>query len=144
MTKLYRTTDKITIKVDQLTIKISPLSKRQKMSLQNDMIKASNGDLDAGMEAISNAIRYSLKDIKGVTVEDEEGNDVPYMLEFGDDNYLTDECVDDLLNLPESQKINGICSGLIAGPPSGQIVDGEGKPLEGVKIITKKGKPGKK
>lgn len=144
MTKLYRTTDKITIKVDDLTIKISPLSKRQKMALQNDMIKAANGDLDAGMTAVSNAIKFSLKEIKGVVIEDENGNEVPYELEFDANGELEEHCIDDLLNLPESQKINAICSNLIAGVPSGQIMDAEGKPLEGVTIVSKGKKKGKK
>lgn len=108
------------------------------MALQSDMVKAANGDLNAAMDAVSNSIKYSLKEIHGVTVEDEEGNETPYKLSFEDNGDLTDECIDDLLNMEESNKINAICSSLIGGVPTGTIKDNNGNPMEGVSIIAKK------
>ena len=89
--------------------------------------------VDANQQAIVKALKVSLKDIKGV-VEDDEGTE--YKLEFIDGE-VSDECINDLLNMPYSNKISTICTSLLAGVPD-KILDAEGKPLEGVSIVKPK------
>ena len=137
--KIYKCSDRIEVNIEGISIFISPLSYQQKMNLQDLMLKASNGDMNSAMAAVVSALKMSIKDIKGV--QDADGNE--YKLEF-DNNELTEESVNDLLNMPISGKISTTCTSLLAGVPD-KIIGADGKPLEGVSII-KKGstKPGKK
>lgn len=144
MAKIYKTTDKIGIKVDDITIHISPLNYSQKMELQGDMFAATQGDMDRAMKAVIKSMKFAIKSVEGITWEDEDGNDVKYELEFSGDE-LTDSCVNDLLNMECSAKISAICSGLVSGAPSDKILDQHGNPMKGVSFITKgKQKKGKK
>lgn len=131
--RIYKTNQKIEVKVDDLSIFVSPLSVHQKMELQGLMMKAANNDMNAAMEAVVKALKMAVKDIKGVLTSDEEGNDVDYELGF-DGEELSDECVNDLLNMPCSNKISQICTSLLAGIPD-KILGPDGKPLDGVSIV---------
>lgn len=136
MSRLHRVTDKIKVKVDSLIVTISPLTLIQKKELQAAMVKAAAGNVNSAMDAVSLALKYAVKDIQGITYEDEFGNEQNYKLVFDDRGELEDSCIDDLLNLEESQKLNTICSSLI-GSFKGKFVDHEGNELEGVSIIPK-------
>ena len=137
MSKLYRTIDRIKVKVDSLEVTIAPLNKAQKIALQGNMLKASHGNMAAAMEAVSDALKYSIKDIKGISYEDENGNEQEYKLKLDANGELEDECIDDILNLDESQKLNAICSSLIGGF-NGKFVDPQGNELDGVSIVSSK------
>ena len=96
------------------------------------MIKAVSGDMEEAMIAVRKAISFALKDIKGVFYY--EGDDKrEYQLEFDGDN-LKDNCLDDLLNLPISNKLNAVCSALLQGVPN-KIYNNEGKEIEGIQIM---------
>ena len=137
--KIYKCSDRIEVKVDSISLFISPLSYQQKMSLQELMIKASKGDMFSAMQAVVAALKMSVKDIKGVL--DAEGSE--YKLEMNGDE-LSEASVNDLLNMPISNKISTICTSLLAGVPD-KILDANGEPLAGVSIISKGAtKPGKK
>ena len=119
-----------------MSIFISPLSYHQKMELQDLMQKAADGDMDSAMKAIVRALKVSIKDIKGVSTLNEQGKDVPYVLEFQGDE-VSDECINDLLNMPISNKITTVCTSLLGGVTD-KIMGPDGKPLEGVSIIAPK------
>lgn len=134
--RIYRCTDKIEVKIDDVSIFVSPLSFQAKMNLQGLMLKASNGDMDSAMKAVIQALKVSIKDIKGV--QDGEGE---YQISF-DGEEVSDDCINDILNMPISNKISTICTNLLSGIPN-QILDSNGEPLEGVSIVQPKAK-GKK
>jgi len=134
--RIYKTTDKIEVKIDGISFFLSPLSYQQKLSLQMDMNKASNGDLTSAMDAVIKALKMSIKDVKGL--KDSEGD---YKLSFEDNGEISDSCIDDLLNMPLSNKLSATCSQFLAGVPD-KILDQNGVELEGVSVI--KVKPGKK
>lgn len=140
MGRIYRTSDNINIKVDSIEVTISPLNMSQKAQLQGDMAKALEGEVVASMNAVSNALKFSIKDIKGLKTLDEDGNEVDYKPEF-ENGQLSDEAISDLFNMEETQKLNSICSSLIGGF-NGKFLDPEGNPLEGVEVVSVK--PGKK
>lgn len=129
--RVYKTTDLIEVKIDNMSVFISPLSYHQKMEISESFIKA-EGDMVEAMKVVAKAISFSMKDIKGVTNED--GTD--YKLQFAN-NELTSECIDDLLNLPIHQKLITVCQSLLHGV-SGQILGPDGQPLEGVSVIPPK------
>ena len=127
MSTIYRLKDKIKVKIDDLKIKVSPLSYSQKMEVQDEMTKAVvEKDMKYAMSGTIKAIKYSLKSIKGLTTPDGE----EYELEF-ENNQVTDECIDDLLNIQYSQKLAAVCTSLVSGigqeivdPSTGEVMEG--------------------
>ena len=143
MAKIHRLTDRITVEVGDVKFKISPLSYHQKQVVSADLLKAATGDAEAAMSAVKNGIKFCLKDIEGVIVDDEEGNEVPYELDFDDNGELSDDCISELLNAEFNNELSSIASNMLAGVPD-KIVDHEGNVLEGVKVINPKGKKPRK
>jgi hypothetical protein len=137
MARIYRTSDRIPVKIDDITVVIAPLSFAQKTELQSIMLQAKDDPLFA-VRGARLAIKYAVKDVKGV--EDMTGADyVPFM--DGEGN-LSDDDVDALLNLEENGKIITLCSQLIGGVPRGVVDPTTGKPMKGVSIVLPE--PGKK
>jgi len=134
MAIVYRTSDRIEVKVGELVVKISPLNKYQKEKIQVLSIE------DKLMQAAGEAIKCGIKSISGLKLAD--GGD--YELSFDENNELTDECVDDLMNLEESGKITNICASLVQGIPKEFINPYTGKKLDGVEFIKTGDKPVKK
>lgn len=138
MTRLISVNERIPIKIDGITIHVSPLTYLEKMQLQDYMMKAVNGNLSEAMKGAAMAIKFSVKDIEGV--KDSQG--YKYKLEFEENGrHLTDESVDNLLNLPQNNKIIATCSSLLEGIPIEGVKHPQtGKPLEGIVVETSKGK----
>jgi hypothetical protein len=130
MARIYRKTDRIKVKIDDIVVTIAPLSIDQKTEVQTIMgrghLKAEVGLLT---KAVCLAMKYGIKDIEGLQTED----GTPYKLEFENDT-VKDACLDDLFNLEMHEKLVLICSTLINSIPK-QFTDRDGKPLEGVEII---------
>ena len=129
---IHRKNDKVSVTIDTIEVKISPLTYQQKSELQAHMMKAVNGDMDEAMISVRKALKFCLKDIKGVFYIDDDGEKREYKLEF-EDNMLTNDSVDDVLNMPISGKLNSVCAAMLQGVPDA-IIDGEGNPIEGIKI----------
>ena len=128
--RIYKAKDRIKIKVDKVTISISPLSYDQKVEVQDFMLKATTGDIKSGMEGARLAIKYAVKTIKGVTNAD--GSE--YSLEL-ENNSLTDECVEDLTNSEMNNKLTIICCSLLGGITKEFIDPTTKKKLEGVSVL---------
>lgn len=137
MARIYRTTDRIPVKVDDVTVLISPLTFEQKSEVQEAMMGFANGDVKAATRGVVLSIKYALKGIEGV--EDADGKPYELSLENG---CLTDEAVSDMLNLHCTEKLAIVCSSLLNGVPTG-FKDNDGNPIKGVEFV-KKAKPGKK
>lgn len=130
MAKIYRKSDRIKIKIDDITLTVSPLSTHEKNEIQALMVSGqSRGDVSKITAGIQLAMKYGIKGISGVT----DINDNDYQLDFID-GMLSDECVDDLLNMDLSKSIINVCSNLIAGFSS-KMVDENGDKLEGVEVV---------
>lgn len=107
MARIYRTTDRIPLDFGEgLKITISPLSRAQKQEVQQLLLNTSKM-----VEGAALAIKYSVKDIEGVENFDGE----QYQLNFNPDGSLTDDCVDELLNMSQSTKLSTVCVGLLGG-----------------------------
>jgi len=117
--KIYKTTDRLTYKIDDITFKISPLSMDQKVELQEIYLQGqTEKDIKKTMEGTVKVLQYALKDIKGV--EDNEGN--AFELEF-DSGVVTRECVENLLNIEHATTLIQLCSSFVGGVPS-QLPEG--------------------
>ena len=128
MSVVYRVSDRFNVKIGNVTVTMSPLGYKIKADMQSYVIAGK--PMDAAVVALKN----SVKDIKGLKLPD--GSE--YQLEFDDAGVLKEECVDDLLNIPESEALNVIAIGLVNGMPQGEFIDPQTKkPMEGVKFVKK-------
>ena len=125
---IRKTSDKISLKIGELVVKISPLTQLQKAEVNNLL---ASGDLKKTMQGTSLALKYSLKDIEGITNED----GTKYVLEKDENDNLKDSIIDDMLNAPFSDKIVLIAYNLLNGIPT-EFVDPEtGEKIKGVDFV---------
>ena len=113
MARIYKTTDKITYKLGDIEVKISPLSVEDKMIITEYMTEAEKGSLRAMMGGSIHAIKSCVKDITGI--ENEDGS--PYKLEF-DGVHLSQNCIDTLMNIEISNKLIQLCTSFVSGVPT--------------------------
>ena len=129
MAVLLRKKDRIEVKIEDLKLKLAPLTFAAKMEINDVLIGSKEGDLTASMKASKIAIGYAIKELEGIeTIEGEK-----YELEFEGDK-LSDECIDDLLNLELCPKLMVACTSLLSGIPSEIVDPATGKAMEGVEI----------
>lgn len=128
--KIFKSSDEISIKIDDVVVKVSPLTYEHKLEVQDYMLDAAKGDFKAGMEGAKLAIKYAVKGMSGVELAD----GTPYELEFENDG-LSNECIGDLINSEMSNKLTIICCSLLTGIASNFIDPNTGKKLEGVSIV---------
>ena len=130
--KILRATDRISVKIDDVTLKLSPLNFAQKSEVQGLMIEAAKGNTQAGLEGAKLAVQYSVKGISGIeTFEGEE-----YTLEFDEgDTGLSESCVNDLVNSEMSEKLMVTCCSLLTGIKKEIIDPITKKKLQGVTIL---------
>lgn len=120
MAKIYKTTDRISIKIDDITIKVAPLSLSQKADVTSLMMQGQKEtDYLKLNQAILKAVSYSLKSIEGL----KDSNDEDYKLKF-DGDVVSEDSLNDLSNCSVSEKILKVSSQLINGIPSDFKIDG--------------------
>lgn len=129
--KAYRLTDRIYVNIGELGFKLSPLSMGQKKEIR-DCAKIVNGEVEEDyMLGSFKSIKYAVKGIKGLeTLDGEE-----YAPEFDEDGSLSDNSVEDLLNLEVNGKLMIACMNLLNGIPNVIVNPATGERLEGVEIV---------
>ena len=128
--KIFRITDELKIKIDDVVVTVSPLTYEQKTEVQSYMIEAVKGDIKSGMLGAKLAIKYSVKGISGAELID--GTEYQVKKENG---ILTDETVDELVNSELSEKLSVVFCSLLS-KISDKILDPrDGKPLKGVSFV---------
>ena len=139
MALLLRKSDRVKVKIEELELEIAPLSFAAKMEINDILISADKEDMGASMKASKVAISHAVKSIKGIETLDGD----TYALEF-EGEILSEECVDELLNLEHCPKLMMVCTALIGGVPSEIIDPATGKAMKGVEIKVPKKKKAKK
>ena len=132
MVKIYKTTDRIPVKIDSLKFSLSPLGFEQKSEIQAELL---TGQPMSIVKAAKLAIKYAVKGLDGVQCMDGS----KYELEF-DNEVLSDSCVDDLLNLDQDDKLSFVCTTLLNGIPKDFVDPNTGEKLPGVSITRSPGK----
>lgn len=122
MAKIYRISDRIQVDIEGLTFSIGPLTFDQKSEIQ---ALAASGDFIKSLQSAKLAVKYAVKDVDGLD---------DYKVEK-DEAGLTEDCLNDLLNLPQNEKVQMTCLGLLQGIPDKFVNPFDGKALEGVTII---------
>ena len=132
MARIYKQSDRIEIKIEDVTIKVKPLSYGDKSEIQTLLMEGqTNKDYKKLQDATYLSVRYCLKSISGI--EDSDGNE--YKLNFDDDGKLSEECLEDLTNMDLSDSLMSACAQFINGIP---------KEIEGAEIISDTKKKSKK
>ena len=131
--RIYKRTDRIPVKIGELTVKIAPLSLEQKAEVSTKLISGRvKGESKDLLHATMLAIKYAVKSIDGLT----DGDDKPYQLQF-DGELLTDECASELMNMSISGKVQSVCLALINNIPDEFTDFVTGQKLDGVEILKK-------
>lgn len=130
MARIYKRSDRISVKIDDVTIQIAPLSAHQKSEVQQALIVGrTKGDIREATRGVLLAIKYAVKGIQGV----EDGDGKTYQLEFDGDE-LSDACVDDLMNLDITERMTLVCVALVKKIPQ-EFTDERGEKMQGVEIL---------
>lgn len=133
MAKIYKTTDKIPVKIGELVFEISPLSRIQKADIQALIMEGKLAD------AAFLSVKYAVKSVKGLKYG--QGD---YELEFDDNNNITEDSLDDLSNIEESTNLHIACISLINGIPKEFVDPDTGKKLKDVSFVENEVSKGKK
>ena len=132
MAIIYRKSDRIKINIKDIVVELRPLTYHEKSEITSEIM---NGNIST---ATLKAVKYALKGVENIQTINGEN----YTLEFEGDN-LTDDCVNDIMNLGHSNELTYICYAILNTIPDEFVHPDTGKPLEGVSIIKDK-KPEKK
>lgn len=108
--KVYRTTDRIPIRMEGLTFWISPLTYSQKAEILAQVSMKGGEECQDFGRMVFLSVKYAIKKVEGL--EDSEGK--PYEVGFEGD-VLSDDTVNDLLQLDCNQKLTQTCANLING-----------------------------
>lgn len=114
--------DRVSFTIDDVVFKLAPMNLIQKQEIADCMTTTSGNDRLALMMSQALYLKYSLKEISGVVGYD----DKPYELKFEGD-YLTDDCVSEILNLEQREKLTLSAWSILNG------IDEKNK-IEGVKL----------
>lgn len=128
--RIYKRSDRIPIKIGDITIKVGPLSLAEKAEIGSLFF---SGKVADQLKATLLTIKYGVKEVEGFFTEDG-----PYQLSF-EGEYLTDDCASELINTEAGEKMVVVCTSLIKKIPD-VFTDEKGNKLEGVEIL-KKDKP---
>jgi len=135
MAKILRLSDRINLKIGDVTFVIAPLNHFQKIELSNcTTIKNGEEHYDL-LRAQALYLKYAVKDVNGI----ECYNGEKYELEFNNDE-LTDNCVSEILSLDQRSKLTTSAWQILNGIK--ELVDPvTGEKLEGVELeVTSQGK----
>ena len=120
---IYKSTDRIPIKIGALGLTLAPLTFEQKKTLFSNVKQRAGKPVEDVEDAAKKALKYSIKEIKGAKQWD--GSD--FKLNFDNQGNLIDSCVEALMNLSDSGKIMDSVSKIM----SNRLAD----EVEGVEIV---------
>lgn len=129
---LFLPNELVPIAIGEITFHVQPLNEQTKVALMNLAISAERGNFEAAVDLTRKAVKHSLKKLDGVFLS--SGEIYKLRFENGDHAPLTDECVDELMNLGCSQKMALTCMSLLNGI-SDPLVDSQGRRIEGVRLL---------
>lgn len=126
--KIFKTTDRITIEIAGITLKLSPLTFAQKGEIHACSVLNGGVEEKDTIKMTFLAVKYTVKEIKGII--DSSGEE--YQLEFEGD-VLSSDCVNDLLNLEIASEVGISALNFLNGVPT-QIRDQFQNNLKGVSL----------
>lgn len=98
---VYKMSDRIPIEIGEIKLWVSPLSYGQKMELASCSTMVSGEQKIDGQKFATLLIKFSIKEVEGITNFD----GTPYELSFDKDGTLSQDCLDELLQIEQSAAI---------------------------------------
>ncbi len=114
-----------------LEFRLAPLTMAQKTEIKNCRQLQGGAMKVDGLKAVALATKYSLKEVTGLELSD--GSPFPLAFEDASKNALTDECVDDLMNIELSNILSLACVNLTNNVYT-ELTLGNGEVIPGVEV----------
>lgn len=138
--KIYKLSDRIPIKIGDVIFKLAPFSQDQRTQIHGCYTHESGSQVEHTQKAMFLSIKFAVKEVEGLEYADGS----KYDLKFEKDGSLTDECVNELLNMGKSVFLGLACLEFLNGIPE-KIIDRQtGKEIKGVEILPVEGVKKKK
>ena len=134
MTIIYRKNDLVSIKIGNLTFGVKPLSYMERVEIMSAMANQSGQVIENAAKATFLTMKNAIREFSGAKMVD--GSD--YNITFDDNGNISDESIDDLLNIEANGKLGLALHNFLKGVPSKLIDPNTGEELEGVEIHNEK------
>jgi len=132
MAIVYKTTDRIKVKIGDVIFKVAPLTREHKVEVLKCNINNKGDSLTLIEEMTFKLVQFTIKEVVS-GIQNLDGSN--YKLEF-ENGILTDDCANDLMNLKFGGEIRMVAQQMAQGVPD-EFTDNEtGEVLKGVKIIS--------
>lgn len=140
--QILRMSDRVEFEIGDFTFKFGPMSMDQKFSLEKYSKMKKGAEVRDAARASFDTIKYTVKGITGV----ENIDGTPYEVQFEDksERSLTDNCVEDILNIPIQYELLITLSQLMGGVKNKIIDPKTGDELTKVRVNFPKTKVKKK
>lgn len=128
---IYRISDRIPIKVGDVTFLVSPLTLSQRGEISAMAKRKEGEDRVKPLDVAIRSIKYGLKGVEGLTLSDGS----VFELEFDDAGNLTDESLEDVMQLDSAELVKTCFNWALYG--IGEI-EGVTIDFQGVRNVKKK------
>ncbi len=136
---VYRNTDRVTLKIHDVTFSVKPLTYKEKADITSTISLDGGMQTEDTMSSVQKIMKYSVKEVKGINYPDGS----PLKLKFDDKNHLEEDSIDELLNMEITTDLTTALYSFMQGVPK-KIVGIDGKKMDHVKILPFNGMPKKK
>lgn len=131
---IFKTTDRIPVKMGEVTLWLSPMEFGQKVAIQGAVKMKSGAEITDGFKVALLTLKFCVKEIQGLFNSDGS----PFECEFEEGgNVLTDACANDLLQMDSAKSLIRACNSLSEAASTAEI-EGVIFDLKGVKSVKKK------
>jgi hypothetical protein len=121
MNKILKMSDRIKMKIGDVTFTLAPFSYEHKMEMSDCTKIVAGEEVIDVFKTKTLMLRYGLKGIDGVG---------DYKLSFTEEGYLTDDCISEVLYLEQSTKMLQACYEIHNGIPEDNKLLTQGVALE--------------
>lgn len=131
----YKPSDRITLKIQGVEFKISPMTYEQKMKAQSSIVMSGGDKIENIAKATKAIVQMSVKEVKGIVFAD--GSDFECELVNGE---LSEDCVDALLNTSIHGELGASLMQMMTQISDKIYMPGTNDVMEGVEVILPKSK----
>ena len=129
---IYKSTDRIPVKVGEITFWVSPLTYGQKIQIAESTKLKGGVEVQDNYQVAFKTIKFSVKSVEGF--KDSCGDD--YSPTFDADGCLSDDSTSDIMNLDSAKYIVSACASLM-NEIKGYELDGVTVDIKGIKSVKK-------
>lgn len=109
--KILRCDEAVPVRIGEVEFLISPLSYEQRMRVLDHSVQSGGKVNEHSIKASQEALRYSLRAVRGVTYHDGS----PLELKFNDNGGLTDESLNEVFQLTQRNELTLVVTQWVHG-----------------------------